>query len=165
MNGAEWSKERVHEICGGRRAAKRLCTEARVHRGAEMSLERLFYDLQGLSRSELQRTQAFIDELLRAQSMPALPATSVDDVLVVPPLRLVSGKFHPHLDLYYDRPSATSVNFVPRSDMVYAPGALSRQAGGAQWFSTGSFHERLSTMVEVFRRRSVWSQRIPRRQQ
>ena len=97
-----------------------------------MSLERLFYDLRGLSRNDLHRTQSFIAELLRAQSMPALPVTSVDDELVVPPLRLVSGKFHSQLDLYYDRLSATTVNFVFGSDMVYTPGALNKQAGGAQ---------------------------------
>jgi hypothetical protein len=110
-----------------------------------------------LSVSALQHAHSFIDELLeQAQAPGDVEAMIIDkDILDSPPEALIGQKFNPRVDQYHRRVASIDTNFVPRSSKVYKPGALSLRAGGPMWWREDSFHERLETMVECFRRRDA----------
>ena len=152
---AEWSKEKITAASdGGARAAKRRRVAAASAPGDDGHLARLMYDLRCLPKDDLLRIRDFADSLAQESCQTGFPLG--DEDFLFPPLDLLGGRFHPRADVYNRAPEAVTVNFVPRSPMVFEPGALSARAGAPAWFSFSSFHERCRTMVEFFQRRDAF---------
>lgn len=161
LHGVECSKEVLNRMTGGPRAVKRFCAEEKAAESNTACFSKLFYELRGLSVSELQRTRSFIDELLEQArdhaGVEALSSSSSSDRAIgcSPPEGLVGNAFDPKVDQYRKKEPKVDTNFAPRSPKVYNPGALSVQAGGPAWWLENNFHERLETMNECFRRRDA----------